>query len=94
MEWLIDYVTNKDTASTAEASEVSSVTTQGESEENTELLRLSRPPVYFEPISGLTSVFFDRDNEQIFCVRSNGVGGVVAKGTRADANLSFRLEDR
>lgn len=40
-----------------------------------ELLTLSEQCITFEPISGLTHVFFDRDNEQIFCVRSNGVGG-------------------
>ena len=43
-----------------------------ESEENKELLKLSQP-IYFEPISNLTNVFFDQDNLQIFCVRSNGV---------------------
>ena len=40
-----------------------------------ELLTLSEQFITFEPISGLTHVFFDRDNQQIFCVRSNGVGG-------------------
>jgi hypothetical protein len=45
---------------------------QTSAEDNKELLKLSRP-VYFEPISNLTNVFFDQDNFQIFCVRSNGV---------------------
>ena len=45
-------------------------------EENKELLKLSQP-VYFEPISNLTNVFFDQDNLQIFCVRSNGVSFIV-----------------
>lgn len=63
-------------------------------EENTELLCLSQPPIYFEPINGLTNVFFDRDNQQIFCVRSNGVGGVIVKGPRPELNLSFRMEDK
>jgi len=43
-----------------------------EQDEGNELLKLSQP-IYFEPISGLTNVFFDVDNQQIFCVRSNGV---------------------
>lgn len=43
--------------------------------DNVELLSLSDNPITFEPISSLTNVFFDRDNQQIFCVRSNGVGG-------------------
>ena len=42
-----------------------------------QLLSLSEAPIYFEPISQLTNVFFDRDNQQIFCVRSNGVGGIL-----------------
>ena len=41
------------------------------------LLQLSENPICFEPISSLTNVFFDRDNQQIFCVRSNGVGGKI-----------------
>lgn len=41
-----------------------------------ELLNLSEHPITFESISSLTNVFFDRDNQQIFCVRSNGVGGM------------------
>ena len=50
--------------------------TQGADENNeSQLLCLSESPIYFEPISQLTNVFFDRDNQQIFCVRSNGVGG-------------------
>ncbi len=43
-----------------------------EEDEGKELLKLSQP-IYFEPISSLTNVFFDVDNQQIFCVRSNGV---------------------
>ena len=61
---------------------------------DTELLRLSEPAIYFEPISSLTNVFFDRDNQQIFCVRSNGVGGVIVKGARAELNTTFRMEDK
>ena len=59
-----------------------------------DLLCLTEPPIYFEPIGGLTNVFFDKDNQQIFCVRSNGVGGVIVKGARAEQNLSFRMEDK
>ena len=59
-----------------------------------ELLCLSEPAIYFEPISSLTNVFFDRDNQQIFCVRSNGVGGVIVKGARAELNTTFRMEDK
>lgn len=62
--------------------------------DNAELLRLSDSPIYFEPISSLTNVFFDRDNQQIFCVRSNGVGGVIVKGLKPEHNLSFRMEDK
>jgi hypothetical protein len=62
--------------------------------DNIELLRLSDSPIYFEPISSLTNVFFDRDNQQIFCVRSNGVGGIVVKGNKPEHNLSFRMEDK
>lgn len=46
-----------------------------DSESKAELLTLNDNPISFEPISNLTNVFFDRDNQQIFCVRSNGVGG-------------------
>ena len=66
---------------------------RGESSSN-ELLSLCASPICFDPISHLTSVFFDRDNQQIFCVRSNGVGGVIVKGARAEHNMSFRLEDK
>lgn len=67
---------------------------EAESGEEVELLTLSYPPITFEPISSLTNVFFDRDNQQIFCVRSNGVGGVIVKGPRNELNLSFRMEDK
>lgn len=49
-----------------------STTEEKQPNETVELLRLSQP-IYFEPISSLTNVFFDQDNQQIFCVRSNGV---------------------
>ena len=56
------------------------VDTHGVEESNeSQLLCLSESPIYFEPISQLTNVFFDRDNQQIFCVRSNGVGGKLLK---------------
>jgi hypothetical protein len=45
--------------------------------EGPELLNLSDNPISFEPISSLTNVFFDRYNQQIFCIRSNGVGGII-----------------
>ena len=67
---------------------------EAENGEENELLTLSHSPILFEPISCLTSVFFDRDNQQIFCVRSNGVGGVIVKGPRPDLNASFRMEDK
>lgn len=57
------------------------------------LLKLSDKPIFFEPISNLTNVFFDKDNQQLFCVRSNGVGGVIVKGPSMDT-LTFRLEDK
>ena len=62
--------------------------------EENELLVLSENPITFEPISSLTNVFFDRDNQQTFCVRSNGVGGVIVKGPKPELNLSFRMEDK
>jgi hypothetical protein len=73
---------------------------EAENGEENELLTLCPMPILFEPISSLTSVFFDRDNQQIFCVRSNGVGGVIVKGrstnkpNEAQLNLSFRMEDK
>jgi hypothetical protein len=73
---------------------------EAENGEENELLALCPTPILFEPISSLTSVFFDRDNQQIFCVRSNGVGGIIVKGrppTKASEqqlNLSFRMEDK
>jgi hypothetical protein len=67
---------------------------ENENDESNKLFKLSDDVVQFEPISGLTSVFFDRDNQQIFCVRSNGVGGVVVKGPNNSENMSFRLEDK
>ena len=39
------------------------------------ILELSDPPIFFEHISSSTKIFYDKDNQQIFCVRSNGVGG-------------------
>jgi hypothetical protein len=48
---------------------------EAENGDENELLCLTDSPITFEPISSLTNVFFDRDNQQIFCVRSNGVGG-------------------
>jgi hypothetical protein len=41
-----------------------------------ELLCLSESPIFFDPLNDTTSVFFDKENQQIFCVRSNGVGGL------------------
>lgn len=41
------------------------------------ILELSDPPIYFDHISSSTKIFYDQDNQQIFCVRSNGVGGKI-----------------
>ncbi|CAF1670770.1 unnamed protein product, partial [Adineta ricciae] len=35
-------------------------------------LKLSTQPIIFEPISNGTSVFYDKDNQQLFCVRGSG----------------------
>ncbi|CAF2877394.1 unnamed protein product [Rotaria sp. Silwood2] len=35
-------------------------------------LKLSSQPIVFEPISNGTSVFYDKDNQQLFCVRGSG----------------------
>jgi hypothetical protein len=43
------------------------------------ILELSDPPIFFEHISSSTKIFYDKDNQQIFCVRSNGVGGNKTK---------------
>jgi hypothetical protein len=41
-----------------------------EEDEGKELLKLSQP-IYFEPISSLTNVFFDVDNQQILSYNHN-----------------------
>ena len=41
------------------------------------ILELSDPPIFFEQISSSTKIFYDKDNQQIYCVRSNGVGGML-----------------
>lgn len=38
-------------------------------------LKLSSQPILFEPISVGTSVFYDKDNQQLFCVRGSGAMG-------------------
>jgi hypothetical protein len=38
-------------------------------------LRLSSQPIVFEPTIDGTSVFYDKDNQQLFCVRSSGAMG-------------------
>ncbi len=58
------------------------------------ILELSDPPIYFEHITGLTNVFYEKDNQQIFCVRSNGVGGIIVKGPKQEHNLTFRIQDK
>lgn len=39
------------------------------------ILELSDPPIFFEHVTSSTKIFYDKDNQQIYCVRSNGVGG-------------------
>jgi hypothetical protein len=38
-------------------------------------LKLSSQPIVFEPIGNGTSVFYDKDNQQLFCVRGSGAMG-------------------
>ncbi len=38
-------------------------------------LKLSSQPIVFEPIIDGTSVFYDKDNQQLFCVRGSGAMG-------------------
>ncbi|UJR25123.1 hypothetical protein I4U23_006482 [Adineta vaga] len=57
-------------------------------------LKLSSQPIIFEPISNGTSVFYDKDNQQLFCVRGSGAMGVTVKGHRHEQAYSFRLEDK
>ena len=38
-------------------------------------LKLSSQPIIFEPINDRTSVFYDKDNQQLFCVRGFGAMG-------------------
>lgn len=57
-------------------------------------LFLSKNPIRFEPVSSVTSVFFDDSNRQVFTVRSNGAAGVVVKGPDEKMTSSLRLEDR
>lgn len=55
---------------------------------------LSKNPIRFEPVSSVTSVFFDDSNRQVFTVRSNGAAGVVVKGPDDKFCSTLRLDDR
>lgn len=39
------------------------------------LLKLSSQPIVFEPINNGTRIFYDKDNQQLFCVRGSGAMG-------------------
>ena len=54
------------------------------------LLYLSAP-VEFEPVSQLSSVFFDAERGQVFSVRGGGVTGVVVKSLEENI-LTVRLQ--
>jgi len=47
------------------------------------LLQLS-PPVTFEPVGPVTTVFFDDRNQQVFAVRSGGATGVTIKSPHGE----------
>jgi len=42
-------------------------------------LKLSSQPIVFEPTIDGTSVFYDKDNQQLFCVRGSGAMGKEKK---------------
>jgi len=50
--------------------------------------------VSFEPLGGVTSIFFDDKTHQIFSVRSRGATGIIAKGFATNQSSTFRLEDK
>lgn len=50
--------------------------------------------VNFEPLSGITSIFFDDKSSQIFSVRSRGATGIIVKGFENSLSSTFRLEDK
>ena len=51
-------------------------------------LKLSAQPIIFEPIATATSVFYDKDNQQLFCVRGSGAMG---KTERDDLLAFFQI---
>ena len=51
-------------------------------------------PKEFEPLGGVTTIFFDDSVNQIFSVRSRGATGVIAKGFLSHQSSTFRLEDK
>lgn len=61
---------------------------------NSSSLRLSDEVVQFDPASGVSRVFFDNANEQLFSIRSGGVTGVVVKGPTEERSCSFTMDDK
>ncbi|CAG0916125.1 unnamed protein product [Notodromas monacha] len=57
------------------------------------VLRLS-PPITFEGLSPVTSVFYDDVCRQVFAVRSGGAMGIVVKGPEEHFNHTFRMPDQ
>lgn len=45
------------------------------SNQSSYFLKLTSQPIVFEPIINGTSVFYDKDNLQLFCVRGSGAMG-------------------
>ncbi|KAF6029891.1 hypothetical protein EB796_011828 [Bugula neritina] len=57
-------------------------------------VQLSSSPVYFDPVTSNVSVFFDDASQQVFAVRSNGVGGIIMFDGCTGQSTSFRVEDK
>jgi len=62
-------------------------------EDNNFYLLLSRNPVRFEPLTKVTTIFFDEVNRQVFTIRLNGLS-VTAKGPSEKVNIMFSLPDK
>jgi len=56
------------------------------------MLELS-PPVTFEPVGPVTTVFFDDKNQQVFSVRSGGATGVTIKSPHGEPPISLVMAD-
>lgn len=56
-------------------------------------LELCEQPVRFDPVSQLTTVFFDDARQEVFAVRSGGTMGIVVNGPLLHEPISFVMHD-